>query len=59
MDPKFIAITDQLAPRLMNLLAMPPLKNGGQPRSMSRSGVYLFTERGKHMYVGQSNDLQG
>ena len=29
------------------------------PRSMPRSGVYLFSEAGRHLYVGRSNDLRG
>jgi hypothetical protein len=59
LDPKFIALVDQLAPKLECLLAMPPLSNGGLARDMPVSGVYLFTERGKHLYVGRSNDLRG
>jgi len=26
---------------------------------MPRAGVYLFTENGRHLYVGRSNDLRG
>jgi hypothetical protein len=29
------------------------------PREMPSSGVYLFSERGEHLYVGRSNDLRG
>jgi hypothetical protein len=41
------------------LLAMKPLPYGALPRSMPTSGVYLFTENGKHLYVGRSNALRG
>jgi len=37
---------------------MPPLAYGALPRDMPRSGVYLFTENGKHLYVGRSNVLR-
>jgi len=38
---------------------MSPRKYGELPRDMSTCGVYLFTENGKHLYVGRSNDLRG
>jgi len=59
LDPKFIALVDQLAPKLQGLLAMPPLTNGNLSHEMPSSGVYLFTESGRHFYVGRSNDLRG
>lgn len=59
MDPKFTALVKQLAPRFAALLAMRPVANGELPRGMPKSGVYLFTENGKHLYVGRSNDLRG
>jgi hypothetical protein len=59
MDPKFAALVETLAPKLERLLAMPPLAYGALPRAMPRSGVYLFTEAGRHLYVGRSNGLRG
>src|SRR5262249_59286640 len=38
---------------------MPALSNGALPRTMPRSGIYLFTENGRHLYVGRSNELRG
>jgi hypothetical protein len=35
------------------------LRNGALSREMPSSGVYLFTESGRHLYVGRSNDLRG
>ena len=32
---------------------------GTLPRDMPKSGVYLFTEKGRHLYVGRSNGLRG
>jgi hypothetical protein len=59
MNPKFAALVETLAPKLEQLLAMPPLAYGTLPRDMPKSGVYLFTEAGRHLYVGRSNALRG
>ena len=58
MDPKFAALVETLAPKLAELLAMLPLAYGALPRGMPRSGVYLFTQAGRHLYVGRSNALR-
>jgi hypothetical protein len=59
MDPRFAELVDQLAPKLERLLAAPPLKRGQLPRDMPKAGVYLFSEDGRHLYVGRSNNLRG
>ena len=59
MNPKFAALVEALAPKLERLLAMPPLTYGALPAAMPKSGVYLFTESGRHLYVGRSNVLAG
>jgi hypothetical protein len=59
MDSKFAALVETLAPKLDRLLAIPPLRHGALPRDMLASGVYLFTEVGRHLYVGRSNTLPG
>ena len=59
MDPKFAALVETLAPKLKELLEMKPLAYRGLPKDMPLSGVYLFTERGRHLYVGRSNSLRG
>lgn len=58
MDQKFAALVAALAPKLERLLAMQPLGFEAQPRDMPKSGVYLFTEKGQHLYVGRSNRLR-
>ncbi len=40
------------------LLASTPAKADALPIEMPASGVYLFTERGRHLYVGRSNRLR-
>jgi hypothetical protein len=58
MDQKFAAFVETLAPKLTQLLAMPPLHYSELPVQMPLSGVYLFSEGQKHLYVGRSNDLR-
>ena len=58
MDSKFAALVEHLAPKLAQLLARPAVSNGALPRTMPRSGIYLFTENRRHLYVGRSNDLR-
>jgi len=58
MDPKFARLVEDLAPKLARLIAMPPLRYGALPRTTPKSGVYLFSEAGRHLYVGRSNDLR-
>lgn len=59
MNRKFAALVETLAPKLERLLAMPALAHGALPRDMPQSGVYLFTEADRHLYVGRSNALRG
>ena len=58
MDRRFAALVETLAPKLEQLVAMPPLTYGALPIGMPKSGVYLFTENGRHLYVGRSNNLR-
>jgi hypothetical protein len=58
VDPKFATMVESMAPKLECLLAMPPLRYGALPREMPASGVYLFTESNRHLYVGRSNVLR-
>lgn len=59
MDALFGQMVEALAPKLERLLAMSPLAYGALPRDMPKSGVYLFTEAGWHLYVGRSNSPRG
>lgn len=59
MDPRFAVLVESLAPKLDELLARTPLPYGRLPRDMPSSGVYLFSEDGRHLYVGRSNSLRG
>ena len=52
MHPKFATLVETLAPKLDLLISVPPLAYGALPRTMPKSGVYLFTEAGRHLYFG-------
>src|SRR3954469_10884948 len=58
MDPRFAVLIDTLPAQLERLISMSPLRSGALPRDMPISGVYLFSENGKYMYVGRSNVLR-
>jgi len=58
MDAKFAGLVDQLAPKFAIFLAKQPVRNGQLPRGMPSSGIYLFSENGRHLYVGRSNNLR-
>jgi hypothetical protein len=58
VDQKLPSIATQLEKKLNILLAMAPITDGQLPSDIPNGGVYLFTEFGKHLYVGRSNDLR-
>ena len=62
MDSKFAAFVDRLHPAYLKLLSSPPVTGGGKPHygegdQVAVRGIYLFTEHGRHLYVGRSNRL--
>ena len=59
MDETFRAYVESLRPKLERLLAMPPVKPTCLPSQMPKAGVYVFSEAGRHLYVGRSNDIRG
>lgn len=48
MDPKFRAFADALHPKFEELMRMAPV-SGILPREVKGSGIYLFSEAGKHL----------
>jgi hypothetical protein len=58
VDPFFSMIVESLAPKLARLMDTVPVRYGELPREPPLQGVYLFTERGRHLYVGRSNNLR-
>lgn len=58
MHPRFLAATEALDAKFHQLLQCPPLQFGHLPTAMPAEGVYLFTDAGRHLYVGRSNRLR-
>jgi hypothetical protein len=58
MNKAFQAHVDALPDLLERLLAMPPVKVCELPKAMPKHGVYVLTERSRHLYVGRSNRLK-
>lgn len=58
MHPRFAATVETLHPSFERLMTMAPVSQGRLPRDMPKSGVYLFSESGRHLYVGRSNGLR-
>ncbi len=56
MDPEFAKLSESLMPLYEALRTMSPVNN--IPRIQKIRGVYLFTERDEHLYVGRSNNIR-
>lgn len=55
---RFSEILDQMNPLLEQLLGCEPHQRGVRPAAPERPGVYLFTEGGKPIYVGQTRNFR-
>jgi hypothetical protein len=58
MNRKFATLIETLHPSYEHLLAMDPVTTESLPKETPISGIYLFTEHQKHLYVGRSNRLK-
>lgn len=58
MNEKFQPYVEELECKLQQLLSMEPVKPSALPRRMPQMGVYLFSEGGKHLYVGRTRRLK-
>jgi hypothetical protein len=59
MHPKFAAVADSLHDSYERLVAKAPIQADHiWPKEKVR-GVYLFSEFGRHLYVGRTNDFRG
>ena len=58
MNSDFAKFVETLHPSFESLMAMKPISNGAVPLGMPSQGVYLFSEAGRHLYVGRSNNLR-
>ena len=62
MDDKFAAFVERLHPAYVTLITKAPVTAGAMPdfgvgELAAKRGVYLFTENGRHLYVGRSDRL--
>lgn len=58
MEEKFNSYISKLPSLLNELLFMSPVKPDALPSILPQKGIYLFTEEGKHLYVGRSNNIR-
>lgn len=58
MDARFRKLVDTLEPTFRKLVEMPPVRFGALPRTMPEQGLYLFSERRRHLYVGRTDRLR-
>lgn len=58
MHPEFKRFIDSLEPSFKRLMAMQPVTVPALPDNLPKAGIYLFSERGKHLYVGRTNTIR-
>jgi hypothetical protein len=58
MDPRFASVVESLDPSFRRLLSMSPVTYATLPRQMPTSGIYLFSEGERHLYVGRSRTIR-
>jgi len=58
MDKRFQNYIELLDPLFQQLMRMEPAKGDALPPNMPAKGIYLFSERNKHLYVGRSNRMR-
>lgn len=57
MHDTFRAFTENLHPKFEALMRMDPVK-GVLPSGVKGSGIYLFSEGDRHLYVGRTRDVR-
>jgi hypothetical protein len=58
VDHRFSDLVETLAPKLNSLQTMSPYSNGALPKDMPKSGIYLFSEGRRPLYVGRSSNIR-
>jgi hypothetical protein len=58
MNKKFRRYAESLDVALQELISMQPVALSHLPRNMPQEAIYLFSERGRHMYVGRTKRLR-
>ena len=58
MDSKFSRYVERLHPSFESLTKMQPVKIPALPKDVPLKCIYLFSENGRHLYVGRTNSLK-
>jgi hypothetical protein len=58
MNEGFRELVERLHPQLERLLEGSPIGYKDLPRVMPDRGIYLFSEGGRHLYVGRTNRIR-
>jgi hypothetical protein len=58
MNKDFERLINKLDPKLICLLEMTPVSPANLPKTMPKEGIYLFSEKGNHLYVGRSRNIR-
>lgn len=58
MEPAFVRYAESLHPSFERLVAMTPVTVASLPRDAPSACVYLFSEDGRHLYVGRTRNLR-
>ncbi len=58
MNECFRKMVESLEEKLQEMLRMMPEKYGMLSRNLPKRAIYLFSEHGKHLYVGRTNNLR-
>jgi hypothetical protein len=58
MHPQFAAVVESLEPSFRRLIDMEPVRYSALPKAIPGSGIYLFSEGPRHLYVGRSRDIR-
>jgi|ERR1051326_427935 hypothetical protein len=58
MNPTFSELIEALEPKFQQLVSMAPVKYNSLPKNLPKRAIYLFSENGKHLYAGRTNNLR-
>jgi GIY-YIG catalytic domain len=58
MHPKFASIAESLEPTFRLLMEAKPVRYFALPKEIPTSGIYLFSEGKRHLYVGRSRNIR-
>ena len=58
MNARFTKYVHGLQPKLNELLRMKAFKMNVLPKDLPKAGIYLFSQRRRHLYVGRSSNIR-